>query len=151
MSAVLRVAELACGYGETRILSGLSLDVAPGEVLALIGPNGSGKTTLLHTLAGLLPPQAGDVAWDGRSLLALGRRERARVVALAPQRAEEAACGGLAIESGDAAEAGGNGIAQAGDDERFATSQRLAWILKSTSLPWASCSASHCGNWARGT
>jgi iron complex transport system ATP-binding protein len=91
MSAVLRVAELACGYGETRILSGLSLDVAPGEVLALIGPNGSGKTTLLHTLAGLLPPQAGDVAWDGRSLLALGRRERARVVALAPQRAEEAA------------------------------------------------------------
>jgi iron complex transport system ATP-binding protein len=57
----------------------------------LIGPNGSGKTTLLHTLAGLLPPQAGDVAWDGRSLLALGRRERARVVALAPQRAEEAA------------------------------------------------------------
>jgi iron complex transport system ATP-binding protein len=91
MSAVLRVEGLACGYGETRILSGLSLDVAPGEVLALIGPNGSGKTTLLHTLAGLLPPQAGDVAWDGRSLLALGRRERARVVALAPQRAEEAA------------------------------------------------------------
>lgn len=91
MSAVLSVRGLACGYGDRRILTELSLDLRAGEVLALIGPNGSGKTTLLHTLAGLLPPQAGRMEWEGRSLRALGRRERARTLALSPQRAEEAA------------------------------------------------------------
>jgi iron complex transport system ATP-binding protein len=87
----LTVRGLACGYGDRRILTDLSLDVGAGEVLALIGPNGSGKTTLLHTLAGLLVPQAGEMEWAGRSLLALARRERARAAALSPQRAEEAA------------------------------------------------------------
>lgn len=91
MSAVLTVRGMACGYGDRRVLTDLSLDIGAGEVLALIGPNGSGKTTLLHTLAGLLVPQAGEIVWTGRSLLDLGRRERARVVALSPQRAEEAA------------------------------------------------------------
>jgi len=91
MNAALTVRGLACGYADRRVLTDVSLDLRAGEVLALIGPNGSGKTTLLHTLAGLLPPQAGEMAWDGRSLDGLGRRERACILALSPQRAEEAA------------------------------------------------------------
>lgn len=49
-------------------VDGLSLDVAPGEVVALLGPSGSGKSSLLRAVAGLEPLSAGSVAWDGHDL-----------------------------------------------------------------------------------
>jgi iron complex transport system ATP-binding protein len=77
--------DLAFGYRGHSVGRGVSLAVAAGEVLALLGPNGGGKTTLLKTLLGLLPPQAGAVVLDGRDLATIPVRERARLVAYVPQ------------------------------------------------------------------
>src|SRR5450432_34631 len=54
----------------------VSFTLAGGEVLALLGPSGSGKSTLLSLIAGLEAPDAGDVRWDGQSLLATPTHQR---------------------------------------------------------------------------
>ncbi len=56
---LLRLVGCAVGYGGRAILSGIDLEVRPGDFLAVVGPNGGGKTTLLRTLLGILPPVAG--------------------------------------------------------------------------------------------
>ena len=63
----------------TRVLiDDLSFELARGDVCCVLGPNGSGKSTLLHTLAGLRPPQAGTVAFEGRPWSAWRPREAAK-------------------------------------------------------------------------
>jgi branched-chain amino acid transport system ATP-binding protein len=63
---VLEVRDLAVRYGQATALDGVSLDVARGEMVALVGPNGAGKTTLLNTVSGLLATAAGSVRLEGR-------------------------------------------------------------------------------------
>ncbi len=67
----LAVEDLQGGYGETQVLFGVSLDVAEGEVVSLLGRNGMGKTTTIRTLMGMLPARAGRVTLDGRDMLGL--------------------------------------------------------------------------------
>jgi len=72
--SVLSVRELAKSFGGVHALQGVSFDVAPGEFLALIGPNGAGKSTCFNILNGQLPPDAGDVLFEGRSIVGLTPR-----------------------------------------------------------------------------
>ena len=77
------------GYAEP-LLRDVSLQVVPGQCVALIGPNGAGKTTLLRLLGGLLAPDAGSVELGGRSIVALPPRERTAVLGYLPQRSPRA-------------------------------------------------------------
>jgi len=62
---MLEVRALAANYGKHSALSGVDLDVKPGEIVVMLGANGAGKSTLLRVLCGLLPPDSGDVRWRG--------------------------------------------------------------------------------------
>lgn len=81
----LETRDLAFGYPERRIGSGVNLSAGAGEVLCLLGPNGCGKTTLFKTLLGLSPAQGGSIALDGEELASLPRTEIARRMAYVPQ------------------------------------------------------------------
>ena len=58
---MLRVSDLALGYGEEPVLEGVSLEVPAGKFISLVGPSGSGKTSILRAITGLLTPHAGRV------------------------------------------------------------------------------------------
>ena len=85
---VLRIAGVSAGYGGQSVLRNVAFSLRAGECAALLGPNGSGKTTLLRALSGVLAPQAGDIEILGRPLSVLKPRERARLVAVVPQRGQ---------------------------------------------------------------
>ena len=68
MTMVLSVAEVRKDFGGVHALRGVSLSVAEGRIVGLIGPNGSGKTTLLNVIAGVEKPTAGTVTLDGRRI-----------------------------------------------------------------------------------
>jgi heme ABC exporter ATP-binding subunit CcmA len=74
---VLRVRGLVRRYGEHEVLSGLDLDVGPGEAVALVGPNGSGKSTVLRCVTGVDRPTAGTVELAGEALDERSPRVRA--------------------------------------------------------------------------
>lgn len=67
-ACLLKVETLVAGYGKKQVLNGVSLNVAAGEVVALIGHNGAGKSTLLKAVFGLLPIWEGKVSLDGETL-----------------------------------------------------------------------------------
>jgi len=72
MSALLRLDGVEAGYGDLTAIAGISLEVRPGEAVALIGSNGAGKTTTLRAISGLLPVRAGRIELEGERLDGLG-------------------------------------------------------------------------------
>lgn len=76
---MLSCTNLHAHYGRAHILHGVSLDVAPGEVLVLIGRNGAGKSTTMKAMIGLVPPSAGEIHFDGHSIAGRAPHEIARL------------------------------------------------------------------------
>ena len=68
---------LGRGWRANHVLSGVSLNVWPGEIVGLVGETGSGKTTLARTIVGLAAPRGGRVAFDGTEISAPARRRAA--------------------------------------------------------------------------
>ena len=124
--APVQLRDLSIGYRrDLPILRGLTLDVVPGEVLAIVGPNGSGKTTLFRTLLGVLPPLGGEVSVSGSAPADYRRRH------------------GLGYLAEDTAMPGGwscDGIlavaaAAAGPDADVENALRLAGVDYATDVP----------------
>ena len=87
MSALLDLARVASGHGRTPVLHDVSLAVASGEIVALIGANGAGKSTLLNTVMGLVTMSGGDIRFDGCSIAGLTTSTIVRGgIALVPER-----------------------------------------------------------------
>jgi len=82
---MLRVEQLEVRRGQGVVLSGIDLQLHPGEVLGVLGPNGAGKSTLLAAMTGELPASAGQVMLDQRALDDWAGPERARRLAVLPQ------------------------------------------------------------------
>ncbi|HEY2665254.1 MAG TPA: ABC transporter ATP-binding protein [Actinomycetota bacterium] len=74
--SMLRAVDLNRSFGATPALQGANLEVARGEFVAIMGPSGSGKSTLLHCLAGIFPPDSGEVWYDGQRLDRLDETRR---------------------------------------------------------------------------
>jgi branched-chain amino acid transport system ATP-binding protein len=86
VSALLRLDGLEVAYGDMTAVRGVSLEVGPGEIVALIGSNGAGKTTTLRAIGGLLRPRRGRVELDGTPITGLRPAEIvARGVAHVPE------------------------------------------------------------------
>ena len=75
----LQTKEAEKSYGRTRALQGVTFDIEPGNIYALLGPNGSGKTTWMKMAAALVRPSAGGVLWEGKPVCA---KTRAQIVYL---------------------------------------------------------------------
>src|SRR5580692_10800258 len=79
MPDLLNIENLSAGYGEAIVLSGVSLSLAEGQALALLGRNGMGKTTLVNTIVGVTRYFGGKITLDGADITRLRPDQRARV------------------------------------------------------------------------
>ena len=66
--SLLALHDIHAAYGSSRVLFGISLEVAQGECVCLLGRNGMGKTTTMRAIMGLTPPSAGRVVWKGQDI-----------------------------------------------------------------------------------
>ena len=84
--SLLSVDKLAVQYGSSQALFGVSFDLAPGEVVALLGRNGMGKTTTIHAICRMVPAMTGAITFDGHDLLRLPSFRAARLgIGLVPE------------------------------------------------------------------
>jgi urea transport system ATP-binding protein len=80
------VRNLSAAYGQSQVLHGIDLSVAPGEIVALVGRNGMGKSTLMKSLIGVMPARSGHILVDGTDVTALPSHQRVgRGLAYVPQ------------------------------------------------------------------
>jgi ABC-type sugar transport system ATPase subunit len=96
ISPVLAVRGLSKSYGDARVLDSVDLEVAPGEVHALLGENGAGKSTLIKIVSGVVTPDEGSVKIDGQAL-PFGSPQAAMEVGVATLFQELATVGGLSV------------------------------------------------------
>jgi len=75
---MLKVENLAAGYGKVKVLHGISLEVPQGKLVTLIGSNGAGKTTTLRALSGMIKPEAGSIRIGGADITGLSSHEITR-------------------------------------------------------------------------
>jgi len=68
LTALLELRDIHTAYGDARVLFGISLEIARGECVCLLGRNGVGKTTTIRSIMGLTPPREGAVYWKGKSI-----------------------------------------------------------------------------------
>ena len=85
MVDMLTITSLQVAYGSKVVLRDISLEVSPGEILALIGPNGAGKTTLVRAVSGTTPILSGQIYAKEKDLSELTTAERARILSVVPQ------------------------------------------------------------------
>ncbi|GHK00749.1 ABC transporter ATP-binding protein [Streptomyces sp. NPDC003753] len=74
--SLLAAEGLRKAYGPTLALDGAEFSIHPGEIVAVMGPSGSGKSTLLHCLAGIVPPDAGSIVYNGREMAGMSDAQR---------------------------------------------------------------------------
>jgi ABC-type transport system involved in cytochrome c biogenesis ATPase subunit len=83
---MLAISDLHVAYGQSEVLHGLNVSVAPNEIIAIMGRNGMGKTTLMKSLMGIVPTKSGSVSMEGTELSALPSYDRvAKGLAYVPQ------------------------------------------------------------------
>jgi branched-chain amino acid transport system ATP-binding protein len=83
---VLRLNSVSAGYNRANVLNDLTIEVAAGECVSILGPNGVGKTTTMRTIAGIVWPRAGTVEWQGTQIGGLAPPEIVRLgVAMVPE------------------------------------------------------------------
>jgi ABC-type branched-subunit amino acid transport system ATPase component len=75
---LFRAEDIHSGYGEIKVLQGISVGLEQGEILGVLGRNGMGKSTLIRCLAGLLPVWQGAITFDGEDVTRIAAHERAR-------------------------------------------------------------------------
>lgn len=79
MVSLLEVRDVYSGYGKIEVLHGVSIHVAPNEIVCVIGPNGSGKSTLLKTIFGLIEPKKGLIRFLGSEISGKEPEEKVRM------------------------------------------------------------------------
>ena len=141
----MRIRNLRKSYREKPVIRDVSMDLARGEVVALLGPNGSGKTTTFYAIAGLVPPDGGRVTLDGRDVTWLPMYRRAQAgIGYLPQ--EMSIFRGLTVEQNILA------ILEVAEPARHRRRERLEQLLSEFSIEHlrrASAMALSGGEWRR--